>query len=244
MEEKIETINGKIVYINQKNRNATIEYLKGTKTKEVHTNVSADTQTGWLEAGLIRKSHHYVIGDEVRFQLTLSARGDKQMATAVQYLGNTILSNLLYKAKQKNSFFGYIKQVESAYFIKEADSYILFPLNLSAWERQPDTEKVNTMVEFELTHIDQPTRVQAKLKKQIFTKAYREAEKCFREKKSTPAMVEKVTPNGVYVTLFQGYMKGKLKTDQVNEINPQVGDQIDVFVQFLSPSKLVLATTS
>lgn len=242
--EPASTLKGQITYINQKNKNATIEYLKGNKMKEVHTNLSDETQAQWLEAGLIRKSHHYLIGDEVRFELTLSARGDKQMATAVQYLGNTQLSNLLYKASQQNHFKGYLKQVEDQYFIKEADSYILFPLDLSPWERKPDADQTNELVDFSLTHIDKPARVQAVLKRQVFSKAYREAEKHFQQKKPILATIEKITPHGIYVHFFDGQMKGKVSATEAQVMSRQPGDSLEVEILFLSPKKMSLGLTS
>ena len=52
-------------------------------------------------------------------------------ATNVKYLHNTAINLLVQKAAIENRFSGYLKKVEDKYFVKEWETYISFPLQLS-----------------------------------------------------------------------------------------------------------------
>ena len=86
----------------------------------------------------IKKAHTFHIGDLVNFTVQLSGRGDKMIATNIQYLYNTALNVLLNKAKTENSFIGYLKMADDKIFVKEnmqdsnttkyqSDHFNLFP---------------------------------------------------------------------------------------------------------------------
>lgn len=127
--EKEQLYKGKISFINFEKYFATIDYLNGTKQKSVNFKTDL-TDTG-------KKPHQYKLGDAVSFELRLSDRGDKMTAFNVKYLHNEAINLLIQKSVKENRFSGYLKRVDDTYFVKEWESYILFPLQLSPWEKPP-----------------------------------------------------------------------------------------------------------
>lgn len=231
-------LKGKISYINHANQNATIEYLKKEKKKEVHTNLSVERQQEWINQKIIKKIHQYHVGDEVKFTLDLSPRGDKQMATNVQYIGNNDLANLLYRAQNENRFFGFLKLADDKYFIKETGSYYLFPVKLSPWERAPSAEKLNEPIMFALENFDKPEKVSAVLYKPVFIHEYRTAEQLFNSKAIIDAVVYKTGPHGIYLNVVGEKIQAKIALPASGV--PNVGDKVKVKISFLNAYKIVV----
>lgn len=229
MEETV--FKGVITYINFEKNFATIEYHKGAKLKSVNC------KTG-QESG--RKTSHFRVGDTVSFRLKLSDRGDKQTAYQVKFLHNTRLDLLVQKAAIENRFAGYLKKLDGRYYVKEADSYIFFPLQLSPWEKPPVETAENELISFRLLHTDHPNSMVAELFSHNFSAAYKKALQHYKNEISTEAVVSRVSPHAVYLDLFDGGMQAKLSLSKTSQPPPAPGDTLQVMISYLAPDKLVV----
>lgn len=230
MEEKI--LKGTISFVNYEKNFATIEYEAGTKKKSVNC------KTGLEATG--RKTRHFRIGDVVSFQLRLSDRGDKMTAFDVRFLHNEKLDLLIQKAAIENRFAGYLKKVEDRYFLKEFDSYIFFPLQLSPWEKPPAETAENAAISFRLLNLDRPNSIVAELFSHNFSPAYKKAYQHFKNKIEAEAVVTRVSPHAIYLDLFEGGMQAKLPLEKGKEPDLEPGDNLPVMITYLSDTKVVV----
>lgn len=220
---------GKISFINFEKQFATIDFLKGAKQKSVNCKTDAD--------GINKKPHQFRLGDVVSFQLRLSDRGDKQTAYNVKYLHNEAIDLLIQKATIENRFSGYLKKIEDKYFIKEIDSYILFPLQLSPWEKPPVESAENVAISFSLLHLDKPNAIVAELFSHNFTPAYKKAMQHFKNEMDAEGVISRITPHAAYISLFDDEMTGKLNGDFSTL---KEGDKLNVNITHLTPYKMAI----
>lgn len=230
MEEKI--LKGTISFVNYEKNFATIEYLQGMKKKSVNCKTDLES-TG-------RKSHHFRMGDVVSFQLRLSDRGDKMTACNIKYLHNKELDLLIQRAAIENRFSGYLKKTGDKYFVKEWNSYIFFPLQLSPWEKPPVETAENEAISFSLLNLDRPNSIVAELFSHNYIPEYRKAVQHFKNEIAIDAVVYKISPHGIYLNLFDDKIQAKLPvgSTEVNPINE--GDTIPVLITHLSNTRIVV----
>lgn len=229
--EKEPVYKGKISFVNFDKDFATIEYLKGAKLKSVNCKTNAE--------GLNKKPHQFRIGDVVSFQLKISDRGDKQTAFNVKYLRNEAIDLLVQKAAIENRFSGYLKKVEDKYFVKEVNSYILFPLQLSPWEVPPATTAENEIINFRLVNLEKPNAILAELFSHNFIAAYRQALQFFEKQKIVDAVVTKITPHSIYLGLFNEKIQAKLPiVELTNDIKE--GEKLQVLITYLTKTKIAV----
>lgn len=230
MEEKI--LKGTISFVNYEKNFATIEYLQGMKKKSVNCKTDLES-TG-------RKSHHFRMGDVVSFQLRLSDRGDKMTACNIKYLHNKELDLLIQRAAIENRFSGYLKKTGDKYFVKEWNSYIFFPLQLSPWEKPPVETAENEAISFRLLNLDRPNSIVAELFSHNYIPEYRKAVQHFKNEIAIDAVVYKISPHGIYLNLFDDKIQAKLPvgSTEANPINE--GDTIPVLITHLSNTRIVV----
>lgn len=230
MEEKI--LKGTISFVNYEKNFATIEYLQGMKKKSVNCKTDLES-TG-------RKSHHFRMGDVVSFQLRLSDRGDKMTACNIKYLHNKELDLLIQRAAIENRFSGYLKKTGDKYFVKEWNSYIFFPLQLSPWEKPPVETAENEAISFSLLNLDRPNSMVAELFSHNYIPEYRKAVQHFKNEITIDAVVYKISPHGIYLNLFDDKIQAKLPvgSTEANPINK--GDTIPVLITHLSNTRIVV----
>jgi len=243
MDETI--LEGKISFVHRDKHYVTIEYLKNGKKKSVNGKVDEARQLKLKEEKLVRKIHSFHEGDEVYFSLERSARGDKMVAENIRYRFNNTMGNLVNRARARNQFTGYLKLAENKYFVKEAGSYLFFPLILSVWELPPDANKLNEPVLFRLNNLDKPEKLTASLLQPHFIPQYLAAEKHFRNKTTLNAAVYKITAHGIYLNLIGDKLQAKIPLkDQADKPFPadlREGDKIKVVITYLSPAKIAVA---
>src|SRR5690606_20216525 len=97
-----------------------------------------------------KKQHAYRIGDTVSFKVKRNDRGDKMIAYDTKFLFNTAIEKLAQKAAINNDFTGYLKMVDDKLYVKEMDSYLFFPLQISKWEKAPPATDLNEAVRIRL----------------------------------------------------------------------------------------------
>lgn len=230
MDKQVHT--GKISFINLEKGFATIEYLHHNNLKSV--NFKTDM------AGSGKKPQQYRIGDGVSFELRLSDRGDKMAAFNVKFTYNTGIDLLIQKAALENRFSGYLKLIDDTFFVKELNSYILFPLQLSPWELPPSLTAINKAISFSLLNLDKPNRIVAELFSHSYIPEYKKAFQHFMNEIEIDAVVKRISPHAVYVELFGEKFQAKIPLSAFGEKEVKEGDIIPVLITHLTPAKVVV----
>jgi hypothetical protein len=223
---------GKISFINYEKQFATIEYSHNNKLKSVNCKTNA------ADSG--KKPHQYRMGDAVSFQLRLSDRGDKMTAYNVKYSHNEAINLLVQKATIENRFTGYLKIVDGKFFVKEVESYILFPIQLSKWEKEPVETAANDAINFKLLNLDKPNSIVAELFSHNYFPEYKKALQHFNNKIEIDAIVYKVSPHAVYLNLFGDKMQAKLSLTDIEKDTVKEGDTIPVMITHLTSNRIVV----
>jgi ribosomal protein S1 len=236
------TIMGTITFIHHEKKYATIEYIQNGKKKSINGNVDEKEQLRLKQQKTIKKTHVFRIGDEVSFIIVPSPKGDRMIADNIEFRFNNAYTNIINKAAVENKFVGYLKKVGDDYFVKESGSYILFPLILSPWEMVPHESRHNEPLFFKLDNTDKVNAVTASLYKSEFIREYQTALRHFKNDEPIDAVVNKVTPYGIFLDLVGDKIQTKMavaKNDAVaNDI--KTGDIIKVHITYISPLKIVV----
>ena len=223
---------GTVSFINHDKHYIMIEYIVNGRKKVVN---------GSMVKNNINKKHAFHIGDVVSFTIGLSARGDRMQAGNIRFLYNNALDALINKVKKENNFIGYLKVVDNTYFVKEIDSYLFFPVQLSPWQLKPTEAQLNEAVTFELLHTDNKNKITASLFTTKFIPEYYSAERAYKKQQPVQATVYKISPHGIYLYLFGDKMKAKL-SPKAGKLPPQLktGDSIQVLITYFSKMKIVV----
>ena len=231
-----QTLEGKISFINHEKKYAMIEYEEGNKKKTVRASIDEAAQKKMKEKNLIKKTHHFMVGDVVSFQVKLSDRGDRMMASGTEFLYNNALDVLINKSFLSNKFIGYLKMVDDKYFVKEIDSYLFFPVPFSPWQIVPAELDLNEQVHFSLENVEKKEKIFASLFNNKYIPEFEQAVKLFKSKTPISAEVFKVTPHSIYLHIIGGKIQAKIAFEE--GIN--VGDKIDVLISYLGKNKIAV----
>lgn len=223
---------GKISFVNYEKYFATIEYVQNSKVKSVNFKTNA--------ADSDKKAHHYRLGDVVNFQMKLSDRGDKMTAFKVKFLHNTAIDLLIQKATIENRFSGYLKKVEEEYFVKEWESYIFFPLQLSPWEKPPVATAENEAISFRFLNLEKPNAITAELFSHNYIPEYKMAVQHFKNQIIADAVVTKVSQYAVYLGLFNNKIQAKLPLKKGEVTTMKEGDLLQVRISYLSNNRITV----
>lgn len=231
---------GTISFINHDKKYATIDYDQSGKKKSVNCKTEKEEQLKPDGEKVNKKPHTFRIGDDVNFQVKRSERGDKMIAYNVKFLYNKELEKLISKAAVENRFSGYFKRADDEFFVKEWDSYIFFPLQLSKWENPPAESAFNEAITFRLLNLDKPHAIAAELFSHDFIPEYRKALQYFENKNPIEATVSKVSPFAAYLDLLGNKIQAKIQlpAEGLEEVKP--GDIIKVVITYLSSSRIVV----
>lgn len=227
---------GNVSFVNHEKKYIIIEYEEKGKKKTVHANVDAKKEKGSFDTKPVQKKHLFHIGDTVSFTVGMSDRGDRMIASHLQYLYNTALDVLINKAKTENNFIGYLKVVDDKYFVKEIDSYLFFPVPLSPWQLKPTEAELNEAVTFALENTDKKEKITAKLYNNKYIPEFYTAVKLNKNNTPVEAKVYKVTPHGIYLNLVEDKIQVKLPFKEAVQVN----DTIRVKIIYLSPFKIIV----
>ena len=225
-------LTGNVSFVNHEKKYIIIEYEQNGKKKVVN---------GSVDEKDLKKKHVFHIGDMVSFTVGLSGRGDRMVATNIQFMYNNALDVLINKAKTENNFIGYLKIVDDKYFVKEIDSYLFFPVIISPWQLKPTEAELNEAVTFSLDNLEKKEKITASLFTQKFISEYYSAERAFKKQEVVETEVYKISPHGIYLNVFENKVQAKISptTDKLPE-NLKVGDKINVRVSYFSKMKIVV----
>ena len=227
---------GKISFINHEKKYAMIEYEEGNKNKTVRAVIDEKIQKELKEKKLIKKTHHFMVGDVVSFVVKLSDRGDRMMATGVEFLYNNALDVLINKSMLNNKFIGYLKLVDDKYFVKEIDSYLFFPVPFSPWQIVPKELELNEQVNFALENTERKEKIFASLFNNDYIPEFEQAVKLFKTKTMINAEVYKVTAHSIYLNIVTNKIQSKIDFEE----GFKVGDKIDVIISYLGKNKIAV----
>ena len=230
---------GKISFINHDKKYAMIDYEEANKKKTVRADIDDKKQKELKEKKLIKKTHHFMVGDVVSFVVKLSDRGDRMMATGVEFLYNNTLDVLINKSLLTNKFIGYLKMVDDKYFVKEIDSYLFFPVPFSPWQIIPEELDLNEQVFFSLENIERKEKIFASLFNNKYIPEFEQAVKLFKTKTPLTAEVFKVSPHSIYLNIIGNKIQAKIDFEE--GIN--VGDKIEVLISYLGKNKIAVVKT-
>ena len=220
-------LQGNVSLVNHEKKYIIIEYDQNGRKKVVN---------GSVDEKLLKKKHVFHIGDTVSFNIGLSGRGDKMVASNIQYLYNTALDVLINKAKTENNFIGYLKIVDDKYYVKEIDSYLFFPVPFSPWQIKRAETELNEAVTFALENLENKEKITAKLFNNNYIPEFYTAVKLHKANTPIEATVYKITPHGIYVNLVTDKIQGKIPFKEGVKIN----DTILVKIIYLSPAKIII----
>lgn len=227
---------GKISFINHDKKYAMIDYEEANKKKTVRADIDDKKQKELKEKKLIKKTHHFMVGDVVSFQVKLSDRGDRMMATSVEFLYNNTLDVLINKSLLTNKFIGYLKMVDDKYFVKEIDSYLFFPVPFSPWQIIPEELELNEQVFFSLENIERKEKIFASLFNNKYIPEFEQAVKLFKTKTALSAEVFKVSPHSIYLNVIGNKIQAKIDFEE----GLHVGDKIEVLISYLGKNKIAV----
>jgi len=237
MEETI--YQGIITFINYEKQYATIDYKHADKKKTITCKVGAAAQLKADANKNAKKLHHFRVGDEVNFEIKLTDRGDRMTAYNVRFLYNTALEVLLNKAQIENRFLGFLKEVDDAFFLKELDSYIFFPLVLSKWEKKPDEKLFNEALDFKLINLDKPKNLSAELFAHEYIAEYKSALHYFKNKIPVEATVYRVSPFAAYLNVVGTKIQAKIDLPADGDALTE-GAVIRVLISYLSSKRIAV----
>jgi S1 RNA binding domain len=236
-------LQGKVSFVNHEKKYVMIEYEVNGKKKTINGVVDDKTQEQLIKDGVIKKKHLFHIGDIINFNAGLSGRGDKMVATNIQYLYNSALDVLINKAKTENNFIGYLKMADDKIYVKEIDSYLFFPVASSPWQIIPTEEELNEAVTFSLENTDNKEKVTAKLFNNNYIPEFYAAVKLHKNKTPVDAVVYKISPHGIYLNIIGDKIQAKIplaKSAATITDDIKVGDTIKVLITYLSPAKIIV----
>ncbi len=220
-------ITGTVSFVNHEKKYVIIEYEQGGKKKVVN---------GPVDEKALKKKRVFHIGDTVSFKVGLSGRGDRMVASNIEYLYNTALDVLINKAKTENNFIGYLKEVDGKIFVKEIDSYLFFPVPQSPWQIKPTEAELNEAVTFALENTEKKEKITAKLYNNKYIPEFYTAVKLNKTDSAIEAEVYKVSPHGIYLNLVADKIQVKLPFKE----GIKVKDKVSVKIVYLSPYKIIV----
>jgi len=237
-------LQGKVSFVNHEKKYVMIEYEVNGKKKTINGIVDDKTQQESIKKGLAKKVHTFHIGDMVNFVAGLSDRGDKMVASNVQYLYNTALDVLINKSHTENNFIGYLKMADDKVYVKEIDSYLFFPVATSPWQIIPTEKELNEAVTFSLENTDNKEKVTAKLFNNNYIPEFYTAVKLHKSKTPVEAEIYKISPHGIYINVVGDKIQAKIPIGK-NEPkdlpgDKKIGDKIKVAITYLSPVKIIV----
>ena len=240
------SISGKITFIHHDKGRAVIEYTENGRKKTIQANIDIQEQRKSKEQKERKKTHRFLIGDAVTFVIKKTgANGSIQYAESVKYQYNTTLELLINKAQTENKFLGYIKITDGKYFIKEIESYLFFPMTISAYEIAPTEKETEQPVYFKLENLEKPNKIAASLYNHHYIPEFLTAIQQSKKQAVIDATVYNITPYGIYLHLVGNQVKSKLSLNDslrkaVEDGSVVVGSVIPVLIKHISLSRIVV----
>jgi hypothetical protein len=237
-------LTGKVSFVNHEKQYVSIAYKPegGGKEKTINGSTNKELLKKLKAQGLLKKIHNFQVGDQVQFIIQPSDKGDKMVASQINYLFNEGLDRILNRAKIQNSFNGYIKVVEGKFFIKEIESYLFFPLAISPWQTEFTEKQINEAITFTLDDIEKKEKAIAELVQVSYIPEYQKAQQLYKTKAIIEATVCMMNDFGIYVNVIGEKIQAKIPKQKTSIDLPalKLGDVIKIKITHLTPLKIAV----
>ena len=227
------SIQGKVSFVNHEKNYVMIDYEVNGKKK----NIRGAIKLPGSKVAEQTDPHNFMMGDVVSFQVGRDDKSDKMVATHISFLYNNALNNLIDKSQTLNQFKGYLKLSDEKFYVKELESYLFFPLQISPFQQLPAADDLNEQVIFSLNIPKNKEKVSAELLHPKYIPEYYKAQKLFKEEKSIRAKITELKPHSIYLNIVGEAIQAKIPNDGKNY---KIGEELEVRITFVGPKKIVV----
>jgi cold shock CspA family protein len=207
-----------------------------------------------LEEGLTSHQHVFRTGDEVGFSVRKAHYDiNKLEAYNLEYLGNERLLQVIKEVKKGKEQTGFIKLVDNdKLYIKDKNTYIFFPIEVSKWEVNLDAtyyDRVNELVPYTLTQTENIYKLKATVLDALYCAEYLQISEALKKNMVLQARIDDLHHKGHYATLLESQIQGRITipkdaptalNDYFNSLKK--GEFVDVLIKYLEGNKKVAMT--
>lgn len=188
--------------------------------------------------GGIKNTKKFCLGDEVKFKLRKSLIYEFELeAYDIIFVKNRRIELLIEEAKQNKILNGFLKLIDDDnFYVKHIPTYIFIKLKISKSETDIQDNyynKINSLVEFELTHIEKIDKLSAVLTNRKFKDVDKTILNIIESKEVITATITGRNLKGYYVTFLDNTTKSfiYLKKDTMDLTNFKKGEKINVIIK-------------
>lgn len=191
--------------------------------------------------------HNFTTGDEVEFKVRPSNKENGRMeAYELRFIRNEQRDKLMDQAEQGLALEGYLKSIKEKLFVKHTGTYLLIPVDVSAWETNLEevyNNRLDSVVTFHLTKTGKSGRLSAIVEGRKFSAVYDALTSLQASGESIPAIITGKNEDGYFVTVLEG-VQGfiRLPKDMTDEARTAFftynqGEQVMVNVRAIHKNK-------
>lgn len=162
-----------------------------------------------------KKPQRFEEGDDVRFQLKYSEKEPGRLeAYNLIFLGNERRERLINKATAGEPLFGFLKQTEDTFYVKDKDTKVYVPLMVMDWEINFDkvyTQRINHLVAYQMIKFKNIHKLLAVLSDAQYDELYYVLKSVQQTQTILQATVTGTNGDGVFAPIFQGRVKGFIR---------------------------------
>ena len=116
-------------------------------------------------------------GDEVYFKVRNSTKGSSGLeAFDLRYIQNEKIDEMLSLIREEKPLTGYIKKLDDGYYVKDKQTYLFIPIEISDWETGNEyvyEHRINELVNYRVERIPKHQKnIKAILPDRIFSSTY------------------------------------------------------------------------
>ncbi len=240
----------------------TVEFLRGHVTryeKEKHFGFieTADKQSYFFHrdkaevirqkrAGIESGVHVFNPGDEVEFRVRPAEKENGRLeAFDIVFIRNEQQDKLMAEAEQGLPLTGYLKSIKEKLFVKHISTYLLIPVDVSAWETDLDevyNNRLDSMVTFRLASPGKSGKLTAILEGRKFSAVYDELRVLEDSGESVEGIITGKNEDGYFVSVLgdvQGFVSAKDIPAEDKELffKYSEGDRVMVSVRAIHKNK-------
>jgi len=189
--------------------------------------------------GLKKTKHKFCLGDEVQFRLRKSSLKDQSDFEAYDliFIKNRRIELLLEEANNNKILKGYLKLIgDDNFYVKHIPTYIFIKLKISKSEtclQENYFQKINSLVEFELTQSENTDKLLAVFKDRKFREVDEKILNIIESGEIIVATIIGRNLKGYFVTILDDTIKSfvYLKKDMMVLTNFNNGEKINVIIK-------------
>lgn len=162
-----------------------------------------------------KKPQRFAEGDDVSFQLKDSEKEPGRIeAYNLTFLGNERRERLVNRATAGEPLFGYLKQTEDTFYVKDKDTKVYVPLMIMDWEINLDevyTQRINQLVAYQIIKFKNIHKLLAVLSDAQYDEMYHVLKSVQQTQTILQATVTGNSGDGVFATILYGRVYGFIR---------------------------------